>query len=198
MSPSVTTAFGLWKKHVLALEGVARRLRRISEAMHAADVPFALAGGQAVAFWVATKDPAAVRTTKGVDLLVRRKDRTIIEKAGETAGFEYFEAVGVGMLLEKDDPNPRRAVHLIWAGEKVNANCVLPSPDVTESERLEPGISVVSLGGLVQMKLIANRDQDRIHLRDMIDVDLISRDMLQNLPPELAARLDMLLTESGR
>jgi hypothetical protein len=197
MSAAVTT-ISLWKKHVLALEDVAQRLQRISDAFDAADVPFALAGGQAAAFWVATKKPAAVRTTKGVDFLVRRDDRSRIEKAGETAGFEYFEAVYVGMLLEKDDPNPRRAVHLIWAGEKVNSNCELPSPDVTESERLEPGISVVSLGGLVQMKLIANRDQDRVHLRDMIGVDLISRDMLTNLPPELAARLDALLTESGR
>jgi hypothetical protein len=55
-----------------------------------------------------------------------------------------------------------------------------------------------SLADLVQMKLMANRDQDRVHLRDMIDVDLISRDMLPNLPAELAARLDALLTESGR
>ena len=32
------------------------------------------------------------------------------------------------------------------------------------------------------MKLEANRDQDRVHLRDMIDVGLIGRDQLQALP----------------
>jgi hypothetical protein len=32
----------------------------------------------------------------------------------------------------------------------------------------------------------------------MIGVDLLTRDMLSKLPTELAARLDSLLTESGR
>jgi hypothetical protein len=56
----------------------------------------------------------------------------------------------------------------------------------------------VSLAGLVRMKLMANRDQDRVHLRDMIDVGLVTRDMLEALPPELASRLDALLSEAGR
>jgi hypothetical protein len=74
----------------------------------------------------------------------------------------------------------------------------LPSPTVDEREMLEPGKPVVSLAGLVRMKVIANRDQDRVHLRDLIDVGLVSRDLLQTLPPELASRLDTLLTEGGR
>jgi hypothetical protein len=47
------------------------------------------------------------------------------------------------------------------------------------------------------MKLLANRDQDRVHLRDLIGVGLIQRDLLQQLPAELASRLDALLSESG-
>jgi hypothetical protein len=45
---------------------------------------------------------------------------------------------------------------------------------------------------------MSTRDQDRVHLRDLIDVDLINRDMLATLPPELASRLDALLSEAGR
>ena len=45
------------------------------------------------------------------------------------------------------------------------------------------------------MKLMANRDQDRVHLRNLIEVDLVSRDLLQTLPPELASRLDGLLAK---
>jgi hypothetical protein len=48
------------------------------------------------------------------------------------------------------------------------------------------------------MKLTSNRDQDRLHLRDMIDVGLVTRDMLTQLPPELAGQLDTLLAQSGR
>jgi hypothetical protein len=47
------------------------------------------------------------------------------------------------------------------------------------------------------MKLIANRDQDRVHLRDLIGVGLVGRELLVDLPPELATRLDTLLSELG-
>jgi hypothetical protein len=63
---------------------------------------------------------------------------------------------------------------------------------------LEPGKHVVTLPGLVLMKLMANRDQDRVHLRDLIEVGLVGRDLMGTLPPELAARLHALLSEAGR
>ena len=53
---------------------------------------------------------------------------------------------------------------------------------------ISPGLPVVSLAGLVRMKLLSNRDQDRVHLRDMIDVGLFGREMLDTLTPELAKR----------
>lgn len=182
----------------MAVEDVAQRMVRIVTALDAEHVPFALVGGQAVALWVATKDPAAVRTTKDVDILVRRQDLPLVRKAALSIGMEYFEVLGVGMLLERDDPNPRSAVHLLWSGEKVRPEYPFPSPNVDEIEPLEPGKPVVSLLGLVRMKLMANRDHDRVHLRDMIDVDLVKREMVVDLPAELAAKLDKLLTESGR
>ena len=91
-----------------------------------------------------------------------------------------------------------RDFRLLWAGEKVRPEYPLPSPTVDKSEMLEPGKHVVSLAGLVLMKLMSNRDQDRVHLRDLIEVGLVGRDMMPSLLPELAARLDALLTEAGR
>ena len=102
------------------------------------------------------------------------------------------------MFLDRTDPNPRHAVHLVWAGERVRPEYLLPSPNVEESEAFEPGKNVVSLAGLVRMKLMSNRDQDRVHLRDMIDVGLVGRKLLAGLPSELAVRLEALLTELGR
>ena len=198
MSESAVTSVGLWGKHVMALDDVTQRLARITKALGTARVPFALVGGQAVALWVATKDPAAVRTTKGVDVLLRREDLPAVRKAALTVGMEYFEVLGVGMLLEQDDPNPRRAVHLVWAGEKVRPEYPLPSPSVTECVPLDPGLPVVSLLDLVRMKLMPNRDHDRVHVRDMIDVGLVTRDLLAQLPTELASRLDALLSDAGR
>ncbi len=189
---------GIWERYLMALDDVTDRLERIARAFEEAGVPYALVGGQAVALWVATKDPAAVRTTKDVDILLRREDLPKARAAAAAVALDYFEVMGVGMFLERSDPNPRKAVHLLWAGEKVRPESPLSSPGVEERETLEPGKHVVSLAGLVRMKLMSHRDQDRVHLRDLIDVGLIDRDLLQPLPPELASRLDALLSEAGR
>jgi hypothetical protein len=194
----VPAATGIWERYLMALDEVTDRLQRIARALEAAGVDYALVGGQAVALWVATKDPAAVRTTKGVDILLRRADLPRARAAAAAVALDYFEVLGVGMFLERSDPNPRKAVHLLWAGERVRPEYPLPSPTVEEREMLEPGKPVVSLAGLVRMKLMSNRDQDRVHLRDLMDVGLINRDLLQTLPPELASRLDALLGEGGR
>jgi hypothetical protein len=182
----------------MALDDVTQRLQRITGALEGAGVAYALVGGQAVALWVATKDPAAVRTTKDVDILLRRADLPRARAAAAAVALDYFEVMGVGMFLERSDPNPRKGVHLLWAGEKVRPEDPLGSPAVDEREQLEPGSYAVSLPGLVRMKLMANRDQDRVHLRDLIDVGLVHRDLLPTLPPELASRLDSLLSEAGR
>lgn len=195
---TIAQPFCLWEKHTAVLDAIADRVQRITAALDEASVPFALVGGQAVAIWVASKDPAAVRTTKNIDLLIRRQDLPQARAAALSVDMEYFEVMGVGMLLEKQNPNPRSAVHLVWAGEKVRPEYALPSPTLDESEAPESALPVVSLPSLVTMKLMANRDHDRVHLRDMIDVDLIDRGLLQQLPPELAERLDALLTELGR
>jgi hypothetical protein len=182
----------------MALDAVTNRLQRITKALDEAQVPYALVGGQAVALWVATKDPAAVRTTKDVDILIRRDDLPRAKAAARTTDMTYFEVMGVGMFLEKNDPNPRNGVHLVWAGEKIRAEHALPAPAVEDRIVSADGLSAVTLAGLVAMKLLANRDQDRVHLRDMIDVSLVGREMLKPLPPELASILDGLLTDAGR
>jgi hypothetical protein len=198
LAAGIARSSTVWENYLMALDEVTNRLQRIAQALEAAAVPYALVGGQAVALWVATKDPAAVRTTKDVDILLRREDLPRARAAALGADMEYFEAVGVGMFLERTDPNPRRAVHLLWAGEKVRPEYPLPSPTIEERHLIEPGKQVVSLAGLVRMKLMSFRDQDRVHLRDLIEVGLATRDLLANLPTELAHRLDALLTESGR
>lgn len=182
----------------MALDDVTARLRRITRALTEASVDYALVGGQAVALWVATRDPAAVRTTKDVDILIRREDLPRARAVALSVGMDYFEVMGVGMFLERENPNPRHAVHLVWAGEKVRADYECPSPAIDQREALAPGLYVVSLSGLVLMKLLANRDQDRVHLRDMIDVGLLGRELLAELPTEAARRLDALLVELGR
>jgi hypothetical protein len=172
-------------------------MHRIATALRQAGVPYALVGGQAVALWVATRDPAAVRTTKDVDILIDRADLPKVRAAANSAGFEYFEALNVGMLLEHADPNPRQAVHLVWADEKVRASDVHATPAIDHYRQSNENLAVVSLFDLVAMKLSANRDQDRVHLRDLIGVGLVDRALWQKLPADLQPLLDQLLAEAG-
>ena len=182
----------------MAVERGHERLMRATGALQDAGIPYAVVGVHAVAEWVARKDPDAVRTTKDVDLLLERADLDRAERAMATAGFEYAVVHGVGMFLDRDDPSPKRGVHLVWAGEKVKAWEAHPAPEIASRQLGTEGFYVVDLIDLMHMKLMAHRDHDRTHLRDMIDVGLIDRDTLGELPADLAERLEPLLVEMGR
>ena len=126
----------------MALDDVTNCLERICRAFSEARIPYALVGGQAVALWVAQRDPAAVRTTKDVDVLIDRGDLPRARAAAMSVGMDYFEVMGVGVFLNRDDPNPRRAVHLVWAGEKVRPEYDYPSPSLDLRQELSPRCAV--------------------------------------------------------
>lgn len=187
-----------WQLHLQAIARVEEQRLRVVDGFAKQKIDYCFVGGVAVAMWVGSIDEAAVRTTNNVDILLRRSDLPKAKAAAATIDMDYFEVMGVGMFLERVDPNPRKAVHLIWAGEKVRPEYPLPSPSVDDRAMLEPGQFVVSLEALVRMKLMAFRDQDRVHLRDMIDVGLVDRKLQASLPAELAARLEPLLFDAGK
>ena len=187
-----TAAISGWERVAAAVEKVRDRLRRAVEALAAAKVPYAVVGGNAVAEWVGRADPAAVRNTQDVDILLRRVDLGAARAALEAAGFVYQQVAGVDLFLDGPDASPRDAVHVVFAGEKVRADYLLPAADVTESET-GGAFRVLSLEALVRMKLTSNRDKDRTHIRDLIEVGLIDTTWPERFPPELAARLQHIL-----
>jgi hypothetical protein len=157
---------------VRAVELVRERLLRSTAALERAGVPYAVAGGNAIALWVARIDVTAVRNTADVDLLVRRQDLDKIKEAMAAAGFEYRYSAGLDMFLDGPAGKARDAVHLMFAGELVRPGEPVPNPEVTESESGEE-YRVLGLRALVRVKLTAFRDKDRVHLRDLLDVGLI-------------------------
>ena len=183
-----------WERMVRAVEKVRERLLRAAEALDRNGIPYAVAGGNAVAAWVSRVDEAAVRNTQDVDILLRRSDLSAATDALSSAGFTFRHVAGIDMFLDGPDAKVRDSVHVVMAAEKVRPDYVLPAPDVTESESAE-GFTVLSLEALVKMKLTSFRDKDRTHLRDLIDVGLIDRSWLEVLPPQLAARLQELLDD---
>jgi hypothetical protein len=157
-------------------------------------VPYAVAGGNAVAEWVGRVDEDAVRTTRDVDILLRRADLPAAKAALEAAGFYYYRLMDVDMFIDGPQGKPSSAVHLLFAGERLRSTDEHALPELTESERAVE-FQVASLEALLRMKLMAWRDKDRTHIRDMIGVGLIDASWPARFPGALGARLQQLLDD---
>jgi hypothetical protein len=188
----VTFGFDVLDRVEQAVAMVKERMRRSVSALEREGIPYAVAGGHAVAAWVARIDPAAVRTTVDVDLLIARDDLERATAALAEVGFVHAFTFGGHMFLDGPAGKPREAVHLVFAGELVKPHDPVPAPDLAAVDDRE-GYRIVDLDRLVVMKLTAFRDKDRTHLRDMIDVGLIDAGTLGRLPEPLRPRLRQLL-----
>jgi hypothetical protein len=181
------------ERMVRAVEKVRDRLLRSARALDDAGVPYAIAGGNAVAAWVSRVDEAAVRNTQDVDILLRRGDLDRATTTLAAAGFVHRHVKGIDMFLDGPQSKARDAVHVVFANEKVRPEYLLAAPEVAESERGREPYQVLSLAALVRMKLTSFRDKDRTHLRDLLEVGLIDASWKERLPAELAKRLQELL-----
>lgn len=175
-----------------AVEKVKERLERATDPLGRAGIGYAVADGHAVAAWISQVDEAATRTTRDVDLLVRRSDLESIKVALGQAGFVYRHSSSLDLFLDGPDAKARDAVHLIFEGEMVRPDEPLPNPAVADSEDAG-SVRILSLPALVQIKLTAFRDKDRTHLRDLIDVGLVDESWCARYPPVLAQRLRGIL-----
>lgn len=179
---------------IRAVERVRERCARAVRALEAGGVPYAVVGGHAVANWVASIDEGSVRNTRDVDILIRREDFDRAKAAMEAGGFLFASSSGVDFFLDGPDAKPSEAVHLLYAGEKVDPRYVVEAPRVEESEQ-GAAFRVLTLEALVRMKLTSFRRKDQVHLQDMARLGLIDATWPSRFPPELAARLQEILDD---
>ena len=188
------TGDALWQRMERAVEKVQERLERTAAILEQAGILYAIIGGNAVRAWVAQADEAAVRTTRDVDILLRRADFPRAVEAMERAGSIYRHDKSIDMFLDGPGSKARDAVHVLFANEKVRPEDAVPTPDVAEAVDIQTH-RILQLEALVRMKLTAFRDKDRMHLRDMLDVELIDESWIARLPIELAPRLQTILDD---
>jgi len=183
-----------WERMVTAVEKVRDRLRRAAPALESASIPYAVAGGNAVAAWVSEVDEAAVRNTQAVDILLRREDLDRAKESLAKVGFIYRLAASIDMFLDGPNAKTRDAVHILFANEKVRKEYAQAAPDVDESKTTATA-RILSLDALLRMKLTSFLRDDCVDVRDLIEVGLVDTTWCQRLPEELAKRLQSLLDD---
>ena len=175
-----------YDRHVEQLFDV---LNRLARALSQAGIEYRVIGGVAVFLHVQERDPLAARMTRDIDLAVDRRDLTAISEAVRPFGFEYRHAAGVDLLVDAEQPKARSAAHLVFVREKVRPDYIEPVPDFSPPVRTAEGAMLAPVADLVRMKLTSFRLQDRVHLKDMDAVGLITAEIESQLPEPLRERL---------
>jgi hypothetical protein len=160
----------------------------VDKAFSGAGIDYRVVGGLATYLYVEEVATDAGRLTKDVDIAVRRADLARIEAAVAPFGLRYRHTAGVDMLVQADAPSARRAVHMLFTGERVKQNSVEPTPELGDARRIN-GIRLIPLQDLLRMKLTSFRAKDEAHINDLDEAGLITPDMEATLSPILLERL---------
>lgn len=154
-------------------------------------MPHELVGGLAVLVHVEEADPEHSVLTRDVDLMIQRSDLDRVKELASQNGMHFRHTAGLDMLLPSEATRARHAVHLIFTGERVRPNQIEPNPAIRPERKtiLDAQVLVIPVADLVRMKLSANRDKDRVHIRSLDAAGLITPEVENALLPEIQARL---------
>ena len=170
------------------LEKLLERMRRFHAVLDAAGIPYRIVGGMATFIHVFEREPDNARLTRDVDAAVARADLSRIIEAAEKHGFRYRHVKGIDMLVDREQPRVRSAVHLLFIGEKVRDTDLAPVP-AGEPVRTKEGVSIAPVADLVCMKLTSFRLKDKVHIQDLDGAGLITREIEASLSEALRERL---------
>jgi hypothetical protein len=159
----------------------------VDKALSAAGIDYRVVGGLATYLYVEEAEPDAGRLTRDIDMAVRREDLERIAQAVQPFGLEYRHVAGADMLIRAGEP-ARRAVHLVFTGEKVRPHYPEPVPEMGASRTIQ-GIRLIALAALIRMKLTSFRLKDQTHLKDLDEAGLITPEVEAALSPLLRERL---------
>jgi hypothetical protein len=161
---------------------------RIEAAFFQADLEYRVVGGLAAYLYIEEAAPDVGRLTRDIDITVRREDLDRIARAVEPLGLAYRQVAGVHMLVQADKPSARRAVHLVFTGEKVRPHYVEATPELTPATVLN-GIRLIPIADLVRMKLTSFRLKDQTHIKDLDEAGVITPEIESTLSAILLDRL---------
>jgi hypothetical protein len=147
--------------------------RLVDKLFSAAGVEYRVVGGLAAYLYVEEADPDAGRLTRDIDIVVRREDLQAIADGAPGFGLEYRHVAGIDMLIQTADPAARRAVHIVFSGEKVRPEYPEATPEMGGCRVLQ-GVRLVPVEDLIRMKLSSFRLKDQTHLKDLDEAGVIT------------------------
>jgi hypothetical protein len=154
------------------------RIQQLHSMMTPAGIPYRIVGGMAVYTHVYEQDPLRARLTADVDAAIDRGGLPSIVAVAEKEGLVHRHVAGVDMLVDKENPRARSAIHLVFVTGLDNA------PIFTRE-----GFAVAAVVDLVRMKLTSYRLKDRVHIQDLDGAGLITAEIEAGLPEALRMRL---------
>lgn len=161
---------------------------RVEQAFTSAGLEYRVVGGLAAYVYIEEADPDAGRLTRDIDIAVRREDLQRIAAAVEPFGLQYRHAAGVDMLVQIGAPSARRAVHMVFAGEKVRPEYPEAVPELGPCRTIRQ-LRLMPLADLVRMKLTSFRAKDEAHIVDLDAAGLITPEIEAGISITLRNRL---------
>jgi hypothetical protein len=162
------------------------------KAFSEAGIDYRVVGGLATYLYVEEALPDAGRLTQDIDIVVRRADMERIKAAMAPYGWVYRQTAGVDMLVQAESPSARRAVHMLFAGERVKSDSPEATPDLGEGRTVN-GIRLIPLEKLLVMKLTSFRLKDQMHIKDLQEGGLITPEIEATVSTALRDRLQQVL-----
>jgi hypothetical protein len=177
---------------VRAVERVRDRLLRATAALERADTLYAVIGDCAYMEWIARIDRSAMRYTQEVSILIHRADLDRAARELQRAGFIGVDSTGPQTFLDGQGASKRDTVKVVLAADTIPGHGEFAATDVAEATRCEQ-FRIVPFESLARVSLEKFRTNDKVNVRDAIDVGLIDNSWLPRLPADLAARLKTLI-----
>jgi hypothetical protein len=167
------------------------RQAEIVAALCRSAIPVALSGSNATFAWISNVDPSAARQYRNIEFLVTRDDAESAILALMPVGL--IAEVYADYILFRNG----KTRHDRWADKALffvgkDGRCKVPSPD--EIEWLD-GLPLVEKNRLVYLQLERWTLDDRVDIRDLIDVGIVDDTWPQRFPADLASRLQELIDD---
>jgi hypothetical protein len=158
------------------------RLAKIAKVLGDLKVDYAVIGGNAMIAWMEAKGMES-RSTRDVDLMLRKKDFPRIRAALDKQGYEYIKSGSMSLFFDTKEGSERKVkncIHLVYSGEKIKEN-TLPKLEYAEFK----GMKVATIDNLVRMKVAAARLKDGEHLQDLINAGYTTKSKVMKLAEKM-------------